>query len=190
MAEPQSVKRARANTIGDFHTNTTVQSPDKISQHPSRRDEHGGRRHSRHSGERAKKERNCVIKFDRYSRSIWKLLNVTYCCSMRGGAQYDVSFEVAQDVVDTIQLITKQCGPFTNPRARFNGLSVLRKIGKIITVSSNDTLGHEVQKQFQSDTALVDGMREIIDSLTNDEVRAIRKDESSPKSLWSKLNEL
>ncbi|EKV07893.1 hypothetical protein PDIG_61260 [Penicillium digitatum PHI26] len=47
-------------------------------------------------------------------------------------AQYDVSFEDAQDVVDTIKSITKQCRPFANPQTRFNGLSVLRKIGKTI----------------------------------------------------------
>ncbi|KAJ5163118.1 uncharacterized protein N7500_004948 [Penicillium coprophilum] len=49
---------------------------------------------------------------------------------------------------------------------------------------------HEVQKQSQSATALVGGMQGIIDSLTDEEVRAIREDESSSKSLWPKLKEL
>jgi hypothetical protein len=109
---------------------------------------------------------------------------------MRGGAQYDVSFEVAQEVVDTIKSITEQCGPLTNPRTRFNGLSVLRKIGKTIALSSNDTVGHEVQKHFQWDACLVTGMLEILDSMTADKVRAIREDESSPEALWPKLQEL
>lgn len=47
--------------------------------------------------------------------------------------------------------------------------------------SSNNALGHEVQKQFQWDASLVEGMLEILDSMTDD---------SSPQSLWSKLQEL
>jgi len=65
---------------------------------------------------------------------------------MRGGAQYDKSFEVAMDIVDIIETITKQCGPIASPQTRLNGLSVLRKIGKTIALSSNDVIGHEVQK--------------------------------------------
>ncbi|KAJ5615699.1 hypothetical protein N7537_000813 [Penicillium hordei] len=126
------------------------------------------------------KEQNRIINFDHYSSSVWQSINVEYR-SMGGGAQYDVSFEVAQDVVDTIKSITEQCGPFTNPQTRFNGLSVLRKIGKTITLSSNDTLGHEVQKRFQWDTSVVEGMLEILE---------IRENEASPESLWPKLQEL
>ncbi|KAJ9490890.1 hypothetical protein VN97_g2380 [Penicillium thymicola] len=112
------------------------------------------------------KEQNRIINFDHYSSSVWQSINTEYR-SMRGAEQYDVSFET-----------------------RFNGLSVLRKIGKTIALSSNDTLGHEVQRQFQWDASLVEGMLEILDSMTAEEILEIREDEASPESLWPKLQEL
>ncbi|KAJ5406672.1 hypothetical protein N7465_007956 [Penicillium sp. CMV-2018d] len=194
MADPQSAKRARSNTIGDAHLNTSAPSAEVISQQI----QHLNRQTVRDILTQAaqihpdvmsmvddairiirEKEQNRVINFDHYSSSVWKSINITYR-SMRGGAQYDVSFEVAQDV----------CGPFTNPQTRFNGLSVLRKIGKTIALSSNDTVGHEVQKRFQWDASLVEGMLEILDSMTADEILEIREDEASPDSLWPKLQEL
>ncbi|KAJ5208430.1 hypothetical protein N7449_002809 [Penicillium cf. viridicatum] len=174
MAGPQSAKRARSNTVGDAHTNTRAPPGEEISQ----KIQHLNRQTITDILTQAaqihpdvmsmvddairiirEKEQNRIINFDHYSSSVWKSINIKYR-SMRGGAQYDVSLEVAQDVVDTIKSITKQCGPFTNPQTRFNGLSVLRKIGKTIALSSNDTVGHEVE------------------------------DEASPESLWPKLQEL
>ncbi|KAJ5534663.1 hypothetical protein N7527_000917 [Penicillium freii] len=204
MASPQSAKRARSNTIGDAHLNTSAPPAEEIShqiQHLNRQTVtdiltqaaqiHPDVMSMVEDAIRIirEKERNRVINFDHYSSSVWKSINITYR-SMRGGAQYDVSFEVAQDVVDTIKSIAKQCGPFTNPQTRFNGLSVLRKIGKTIALSSNDTVGHEVQKRFQWDASLVEGMLEILDSMTADEILEIREDEASPDSLWPKLQEL
>ncbi|KGO41284.1 hypothetical protein PEXP_106640 [Penicillium expansum] len=204
MAGPQSVKRARTNTIGDAHINTTAPLREEISQKIQHLDSqtvtdiliqaaqiHPDVMSMVDDTIRVlrEKEQNRIINFDHYSSSVWKSINITYL-SMRGGAQYDVSFEVAQDVVDTIKSITNQCGPFTNFQTRFNGLSVLRKIGKTIALSSNDTVGHEVQKHFQWDGSLVEGMLEILDSMTADEIREIREDKSSPESLWPKLQEL
>ncbi|KGO77225.1 hypothetical protein PITC_092970 [Penicillium italicum] len=204
MTGPKGVKRARANIIGDAHIKTTAPSVEEISQNIQHLDPqtvtdlliqaahiHPDVMSMVDDAIRVirEKEQNRIINFEHYSSSVWKSINITYG-SMRGGAQYDVSFEVAQSIVDTIKLITKQCGPFTNPQTRFNGLSVLRKIGKTIALSSNDTLGHEVQKRFQWDTSLVEGMLEIIDSMMEDERREIREDESSPESLWPKLEEL
>ncbi|CAI7623387.1 unnamed protein product [Penicillium viridicatum] len=193
MASPQSAKRARSNTIGDAHLNTSAPPAEEIShqiQHLNRQTVtdiltqaaqiHPDVMSMVEDAIRIirEKERNRVINFDHYSSSVWESINITYR-SMRGGAQYDVSFEVAQDVVDTIKSIAKQCGPFTNPQTRFNGLSVLRKI-----------VGHEVQKRFQWDASLVEGMLEILDSMTADEILEIREDEASPDSLWPKLQEL
>lgn len=47
-----------------------------------------------------------------------------------------------------------------------------------------------MQESFQSDSSLVDAMIKIINSMTADEVRAIREDNSSPTALWPKLQEL
>ncbi|KAL1985475.1 hypothetical protein VTN96DRAFT_7918 [Rasamsonia emersonii] len=93
------------------------------------------------------RERSRIINFDHYSKSVWKSLNVTYR-SMSGSAQYDISFEVVEEIDGTIKHIVSQCGRHANPQTRWNGLSVLRKIGKSIVLSGGDTLGHEVQKQY------------------------------------------
>ncbi|KOS42096.1 hypothetical protein ACN38_g7007 [Penicillium nordicum] len=204
MAGRESAKRARSNTIGDAHINTRAPPAEEISQqiqHLSRQSvtdiltqaaqTHPDVMSMVDDAIRIirEKEQNRIISFDHYSSSVWKSINITYR-SMRGAKQYDVSFEVAQEVVDAIKSITKQCGPFTNPQTRFNGLSVLRKIGKTIALSSNDTLGHEVRKQFQWGASLVEGMLEILDSMTAEEILEIREDEASPESLWPKLQEL
>ncbi|KXG45503.1 uncharacterized protein PGRI_040520 [Penicillium griseofulvum] len=169
MADPQSAKRARSNTIGDAHVNTTALAPaEDIFQRIEQLD--------------IQTVTDILTQAAQIHPDVLTMVD--------DAIRYDVSFEVAEEVVETIQLIAEQCGPFTNPRTRFNGLSTLRKIGKTIALSSNDVVGHEVQERFQYDTALVTAMREIIESMTEDEVRAIRENESSPEALWPKLLEL
>ncbi|RDW83766.1 uncharacterized protein DSM5745_04092 [Aspergillus mulundensis] len=130
-----------------------------------------------------------VLNFDHYSRSVWREINVTYS-RLGGSKQYDKAFDVYNEVVDTIDTIVKSCGPLANPRTRFNGLSVLRKIGKTICLSSNDVVGHEVQKNFQWNESLENGMCEIIGAMSDEERRVIRDDVSSEEALWPKLVEL
>ncbi|KAL4905212.1 hypothetical protein BDW74DRAFT_178215 [Aspergillus multicolor] len=95
-----------------------------------------------------------VTNFDHYSRSVWREINVSYS-RLSGSKQYD------------------KCGPLANAKTRFNGLSVLRKIGKTICLSSNDTLGHEVQKNFQRGSELEDAMCGIIGAMSDEERRVI-----------------
>lgn len=135
------------------------------------------------------REQNSILNFGQDSSDVWKSINIThrYKCSE---AQYDISDLVANEVLDTIESITECCGRFANPQTRLNGLSALRKIGKTIALSTNDTLGREVQGSFQSDASLVDGMMKIINFMTPDEVRAIIEHKSNPNALWSKLQEL
>lgn len=97
---------------------------------------------------------------------------------------------MADEVLDTIESITEYCGQFANPQTRLNGFSALRKIGKTIALSTNDTLGREVQERFQSGASLVDGMMKIINFMTPVEVRVIIEHKSNPNALWSKLQEL
>lgn len=91
---------------------------------------------------------------------------------------------------DTIKSIAQQCGPLTSLQTRLNGLSALRKIGKTICLSDNDVVGHEVQKQFQCDHCLEEAMIEILSTMSEDERRTIREEESSEEGLWLKLLEL
>ncbi|KAK2758357.1 hypothetical protein FQN54_004206 [Arachnomyces sp. PD_36] len=201
MAEAQGTKRARANTAGDTHAPLDSEKLRKYVQQLDRdtltsivvqaATSYADVNASINDAIRKirEKERNRVIDFDHYSGSVWREINVTYS-SMKGSKQYDKSFDVAHDVQDTINRIAKQCGPFANPRTRYNGLSVLRKIGKTIALSSTDTLGHEVQKQFSYGSYLEDGMVKIVSAMQPDERRAIRQDLSSSESLWPKLIEL
>ncbi|CAG8028003.1 unnamed protein product [Penicillium salamii] len=134
------------------------------------------------------RERARVITFDYYSSSIWREINVSYK-SMRGSQQYEQAFDVASETSSTIQSIARQCGRNANPQTRYNGLSVLRKIGKTICLSGGNTIAHEVQKHFQSDDALVKGMISIINSMGDDELKSIANQEDTEK-LYPKLVEL
>ncbi|GES65670.1 hypothetical protein ATEIFO6365_0012006200 [Aspergillus terreus] len=115
---------------------------------------------------RREKEQSRIIYFDHYSSAIWKEINVRY------------------------RHIAEQCGPMANPKTRYNGLSVLRKIGKTICLSSNDVLRHEVQLWFQWDTTLEDCMLKIVSAMSPKERSDITGDDSSDQALWPKLEEL
>lgn len=128
---------------------------------------------------RKEREQNYIFNFDQDSSDVWKSINITHRYK-RSQAQYDISVLVADEVVDIIESITDHYGQFANPQTRLNGLSTLRKIGKTIALSTNDTLGREVQERFQSDACLVNGMMEIINFMTADEVQLIIEHKSSP----------
>lgn len=210
MAEPQGTKRTRTNTVGDARVNSVgseASAPQAQAEDVSERVKQLSQQAVLEILTRAaqmhpdvmfmvdesiravrERERNRVIDFDYYSKSVWKSINVTHS-KKRGSAQYEIAFDVAEDVVGTIKSITRQCGPNVSAGTRLNGLSVLRKIGKTIALSSGDVIAHEVQKQFQSNPAFVDGMYEILESMEEDEVRSIR-DQSDPEKLYPKLQEL
>ncbi|KAL4887675.1 hypothetical protein BJY04DRAFT_212703 [Aspergillus karnatakaensis] len=129
-----------------------------------------------------------VINFDCESKNVWREVSVEYnklSCSK----QYDAAFDVISSVKASINSIVKQCGPLVNPRTRYNGLSVLRKIGETICLS-NSVIGSEMRKEFGRNPALVVGMAAIIGAMKPEEREAIRRDESSEEALWPKLLEL
>lgn len=69
-------------------------------------------------------------------------------------------------------------------------METLRKIGKTICLSSNDTLGHEVQKQFQQSECFTEAMEAIVDSM-NDEERAWMCEINDGRSIFAeKMEEL
>ncbi|KAJ5730909.1 uncharacterized protein N7483_005417 [Penicillium malachiteum] len=215
MSESQPTKRARANTAGEaLKPNTAPQGSESQAteqghQKPTDREmklltspiikellEKAAEMHPDVNNlvmdaiRRVQEQhRQRVINFDHYSSSIWKQINVTYR-SMRGSKQYDMAWEVVGDVVATITTISGQCDEFSSPQTRENGLSVLRKIGKTICLSSNDTLGHEVQKQFQSDPSLERGMYDIVSAMSVEERQSIVNSPNKSDGLWAKLKEL
>jgi hypothetical protein len=210
MTEPQGTKRARTNTMGDTRSNSLgseASTPQEQTEDASELIQQLGASEISQLLTQAaqahpdvmsmltnavqairERERNRVISFDHYSKSIWREINVAYK-SMRGGAQYDKSFEVANDTLETIETIKERCGPNVSPGTRLNGLSVLRKIGKKIAVSCGDVIAHEVQKQFQGNPALENAMYHILESMQEPEVQSI-KDGTDPENLYVKLEEL
>ncbi|OJJ43672.1 hypothetical protein ASPZODRAFT_136126 [Penicilliopsis zonata CBS 506.65] len=205
MFDSQPTKRARANTAGDAHDASTPAEQDHLSQtrtnaeqldkaslvelvaqavrlHPDIENLLDSTLHRIHE-----REGNRVISFEGLSGSIWKSLNVTHA-RLSGSNQYDMAGEVCREINETVESIAARCGPSANPKTRFNGLSVLRKIGKSIAYAV-DTLGHEVHKQYQWDTSLEEAMAKIIRSMEREERESIRWDEG-PDALWFKLLEL
>ncbi|KAJ5082596.1 hypothetical protein N7532_011639 [Penicillium argentinense] len=102
--------------------------------------------------------------------SIWRSINHTR--GMRGSAQYDVAFAVVAETEHDLKIV-KQCG-LQIPKTNLNGLSVLQKIGKSIALSSNDTLRHEVQKNFGNQSNMVDAMWEIVSTMSDEERDAVK----------------
>ncbi|KAJ5767507.1 hypothetical protein N7533_000090 [Penicillium manginii] len=203
MTSPQVAKRARANTAGDDLIQLTERSiPTKEQLGTLKIDcllellRNASMKHPDVNAtvtsaiQSAQEERRKhVIDFDHYSKSIWKTINVTYR-SRKGSKQYEVAFDVAGDISSTISRIAEQCTEFPSPGNRRSGLETLRKIGKTICLSSNGTLGHEVQKEFQSDPCLENAMYDIVSEMSPEERDNIVNDLMGPESLFTKLNEL
>lgn len=107
------------------------------------------------------------IDFDHYSKSVWKEINTKYR-SMSGSRQYDASFDAYAVASKTIKDIAKQVVKHSNFATKQSALATLRKIGKTICLSE-DTIGHEVRKQFQNDQ-LPRAMLLVVGTMTKNEV--------------------
>lgn len=108
-----------------------------------------------------------VIDFDYYSKSAWKTINVTYS-RLSGSKQYEFSGEAASSVGKCIKEIGKDATDHASYGTKKNALETLRKIGKTIALA-DDTIGHEVRKQFQWETCLEKTMLRIAKSMTAEE---------------------
>ncbi|KAL4874541.1 hypothetical protein BJY04DRAFT_224921 [Aspergillus karnatakaensis] len=130
-----------------------------------------------------------VLTFPYESSEVWHEINTKYS-GLSGSKQYNMSGDVCNMIADTIEGIMKQCGPLANPRTRYNGLAVLRKIGKTICLSATDTLGHEVQKDFQWRKDLEEGMLQIVEAMSMSGRWEIMEEQEGAEALWVKLLEL
>jgi hypothetical protein len=124
-------------------------------------------------------ERAKVIDFDHYSKSAWKVINVTYS-RLSGSKQYEASFDAASSVQDDIKAIGKAATAHASYGTKKSALETLRKIGKTIALSTG-TVGHEVQKQFQWDNSLEKTMLQIAKSMTEEEQAKMLTDEFEEK---------
>lgn len=183
MTEPQSVKRARANTAGDATTRENFPEHSaplstKCHRHPytssvnsSRRSRHGGRCHSHHPGEGVKSHYSLRPLFAFSLEINQHYLSLSTMSRLKMPKMSLIPSNRSRNSVDHLQTL----------RHASMGSLFYAKSARQSFFSSNNALGHEVQKQFQWDASLVEGMLEILDSMTDD---------SSPQSLWSKLQEL
>ncbi|KAF1960077.1 hypothetical protein CC80DRAFT_489303 [Byssothecium circinans] len=115
------------------------------------------------------REQARVIDFDHYSKDVWHKLNSDYE-HLSGSKAYDISWDVQSAIVARINKIGSKAGnEHTSFGTKRSGLETLRKIGKTICLSSNDTLGHEVQKQFGHETSLEDAMYTIVEAMSEEQ---------------------
>jgi hypothetical protein len=117
-----------------------------------------------------------VMNFDHLSKSVWKDLNITYI-KLSGSKQYDASFDVMESINNKVSSVVRDSAtPMASEGTRKNGLEILRRFAKSILLSGNDTLGHEVQVQCQSDCALVDAMKKIVRAMGVEERERVLRD--------------
>ena len=138
-----------------------------------------------------RKEETRVINFDFYSKDVWKSLNITHK-RLKSSMQFEVSFDVVNEITDAVDTIVERCTSFASPQTRLNGITVLRKIGKSTCLAPMDTLGAEVTKQITNgnQSFLADGMLDITRAMPLQERKALVEDKSTPDAFWPKLIEL
>ncbi|KAF2642393.1 hypothetical protein P280DRAFT_540217 [Massarina eburnea CBS 473.64] len=137
------------------------------------------------------REQARIIDFDHYSKSIWHTLNSNYRL-MGSSNAYDISFKVQDDISEDIRSIGDDAGKkHASFGTKRSGLETLRKVGKTICLSSNNTLGHEVQKQFHlGNTCLEDAMLAIVEAMSEDEKGRMCQIHDGRSTFLEKMEEL
>ncbi|CAG7924588.1 unnamed protein product [Penicillium olsonii] len=127
------------------------------------------------------REKARVIDFDHLSKDVWRAM-YRYT-PMRDHYDDEKSYAVSDKVSSTISSIVRRCDPNTSFGTRYNGLSVLRKIAKTIASAhpQGDMVAFDVRTMFESDTVLVAGMINILNSMEDSELDSIFKGELYPK---------
>lgn len=93
------------------------------------------------------------------------------------------------EILSAVQAIVDRCGPLASPDTRYNGLSVLPKIGKTIALSTN-TIGREIRQCFDRDPSHEEGILGILYKMDLYELQDIGNDEETSEGLWPKLLDL
>ncbi|KAF2747854.1 hypothetical protein M011DRAFT_467447 [Sporormia fimetaria CBS 119925] len=134
-------------------------------------------------------ERRRTIDFNHHSKSVWHAINSTGR-GMKGSKAFEASFGVCHNVCDTIEEIGEQAGAeWASFQTRRSGLETLRKIGKTICLSE-DVIGHEVRKEFGSNTDLEDAMFAILERMTPEEREQMCSVVDEKGSFIQKMEEL
>ncbi|RYC61651.1 hypothetical protein CHU98_g4569 [Xylaria longipes] len=112
--------------------------------------------------------RSVVLDFDGYSKEAWHVLNTSSYTEGSGSKQYNSSWEAKSEVCDCITAIGEQTRAESSYGTKLSALETLRKIARTVLLA-DDTLGHEVRKQFQEDSCIADEMLRIAQSMSPEE---------------------
>ncbi|KAF2662257.1 hypothetical protein K491DRAFT_773373 [Lophiostoma macrostomum CBS 122681] len=139
----------------------------------------------------ALRRRTRILNFDHNSKDVWYTLNKKYR-SLSGSKACDIAGEVFHEICDIIREIGDEASAAqTSFGTKQSGLETLRKIGKTICLSSNDTLRHEVQEQFSHcETCLEDAMESIVGRMTANERDTMCQVDDGRSTFLEKLREL
>lgn len=102
---------------------------------------------------------------------------------LSGTRQYDRAPMIFARIISIINSISDEaCAKHVPIPIKGSAMASLVQIGRFI-IDVNDTLGHEVQKRFERDTALEDALSQIMNSLTVEELGFFRQAPGAIKEL-------
>jgi hypothetical protein len=128
-----------------------------------------------------------VFDFEDLSERVWNTLNDSYYSRLDSIKQYEASFHVSDLFWYSINDIRNQATATSSYKTKLSALGTLCKIAKTVLLA-NDTLGHQVRKQFGNDGYLVSTMLGIAKSMTPKErLRASVNNADGRGTLVSKL---
>ena len=129
-----------------------------------------------------------VLTFADEPALVWKKVNANTRKGKRAPDCYDLVFAATNHIDERVENILELCKTHASPETRFNGLSVLRKMGTAVLKSAGSALASGVRNHYLWFN-LSGAMHEIVSAMSLEERRAIYNDESSPKALWPRLLE-
>lgn len=131
-----------------------------------------------------------TIDFGQHSKAVWRVLNVDYTKGIKDSRQFEMSGDAYQEVVTKIEDIKDRCPVHASYITKYSALETLRKIGKIIVMSSDSTLGSEVRKSFSYDSIVEKTMQGIIKGMTTEERQDMVREPQGEMVWIDKLKEL
>lgn len=198
------VKRVRASSIGDSATtNADPAHPVKLSKLIGTLDEKTVRNILLVAAQESPRVSSLIelessklindaktLDFGQHSKSVWRTLNVGYTKGIKDSRQFEMSGDAYQEVVTKIEDIRDRCPVHASYVTKYSALETLRKIGKIIIMSGDSTLGSEVRKSFSSDSIIEKTMQGIVKGMTTEERQDMVR-EPQGEMIWiDKLKDL
>ncbi|KAH7110781.1 hypothetical protein B0J13DRAFT_569652 [Dactylonectria estremocensis] len=141
-----------------------------------------------HAEKQAERQRLAqrVINFDCYSKTVWHTLNTSHYSKLKSSKQFEAAYDAWKDILVCVQQIETQTTEASSFGTKQSALETIRKILKSILLV-NDTLGHEVRKELQSDDEIVNVMIGILEHMSLEERVKVGQAADEKGSLISKI---